>query len=180
MSVVNPHFNHYQERCYIIGQTLKRMVLMLTWLLTVSGAKVIKGSSLMLVLSIPSQSYTDMTLPACYKCAKELKKRKYEQRIREIEHGSFSPLMFGTTGGVGPTASLFLKRLALLLSEKNQRPYSINMNLIRCKYSFSVLHSSIPCLRGSRSSTYCDSPFPTTSSNDVDRAISEGQFTISI
>ena len=117
-----------------------------------------------------------MTLPACYKRAEEHKKRKYDKRIREVEHGSFSPLIFATTGGIGPTASLFLKRLALLLTEKNQRPYSINMNLIRCKYSFSVLHSSIRCLRGSRSSTYTvmfqfQQPPRTTSIRLLPRAI---------
>ena len=34
------------------------------------------------------------------------KKRAYDQRVREIEHGSFSPLVFSTTGGMGTTAKV--------------------------------------------------------------------------
>ena len=37
-------------------------------------------------------------LPQCYRRAKLEKKRAYEQRIWEIEFGSFSPLVFSTTG----------------------------------------------------------------------------------
>ena len=40
-------------------------------------------------------------LPQCYRRAELEKKRAYEQRIREIEFGSFSPLVFSTTGGLG-------------------------------------------------------------------------------
>ena len=52
-----------------------------------------------------SSTYANMSLSACYHRAEELKKRKYDQRIREVEHGTFSPLIFATTGGVGPVAS---------------------------------------------------------------------------
>ena len=38
-------------------------------------------------------------LPQCYRRAELEKKRAYEKRIREIEFGSFSPLVFSTTGG---------------------------------------------------------------------------------
>lgn len=69
-----------------------------------------------------SPTYANMSLPACYQRAEKLKKRKYDQRVRDIEHGSFSPLIFATTGGVGPIASSFLKRLGLLISEKSQQP----------------------------------------------------------
>ena len=99
-----------------------------------------------------SSTYANMSLSACYHQAEELKKRKYDQRIREVEHGTFSPLIFATIGGVGPVASSFLKRLALLFSEKSRIPYSSTLNLLRCKLSFLILKSSIRCLRGSRSS----------------------------
>ena len=33
-----------------------------------------------------------------------LKKRAYDQRIREIEHGAFFPLVFSCTGGMGRAA----------------------------------------------------------------------------
>ena len=39
-----------------------------------------------------SPSYQNQSLRSCYKTNEELKKRKYDQRIREIEHGCFHPL----------------------------------------------------------------------------------------
>ena len=50
-------------------------------------------------------------LPQCYRRAELEKKRAYEQRIREIEFGSFSPLVFSTTGGLGSTATVVLRDL---------------------------------------------------------------------
>ena len=52
------------------------------------------------------------------------KKRCYEERIREIEHGSFTPLVLSAAGGIGPAATIVYKRLASLISEKQGRPYS--------------------------------------------------------
>ena len=37
------------------------------------------------------------SLMACYRANEEIKKRKYDQRIREVEHASFSPLIFSTS-----------------------------------------------------------------------------------
>jgi len=43
-------------------------------------------------------------------------KRKEEKRVRSTcersEHGSFSSLVFSTSGGVGPTANVDYKRIA--------------------------------------------------------------------
>ena len=89
------------------------------------------------------------SLMACYRANEEIKKRKYDQRIREVEHASFSPLIFSTSGGFGPISSLFIKRLSHLHAEKFQRPYSIVVNYIRCRYSFSILKLALRCLRGS-------------------------------
>ena len=79
------------------------------------------------------------------------KKRAYDQRIREIEHGSFSPLVFSTTGGMGTTATVVYKRLAAMMAEKYEKPYGQIIQLIRCKLNFSLLRSAIMCIRGSRS-----------------------------
>ena len=37
------------------------------------------------------------------------KKRAHEQRIREVEHSSFTPLVFSATGGMGREATCFYK-----------------------------------------------------------------------
>ena len=119
-----------------------------------------------------SPYYQSKSLRQCYRDNESLKKRKYEQRIREVEHGCFSPLIFSTTGGFGPVSAIFIKRLATLHSEKYQRPYSITINMIRCRYSFAILKAAIRCLRGSRSKV------KSFDSNDFIRAASEAHLTI--
>ena len=82
-------------------------------------------------------------LPQCYRRAELEKKRAYEQRIREIEFGSFSPLVFSTTGGLGSTATVVFKRLASLIADK--QPYSKTLFWLRCKVSFSLLIGQLSC-----------------------------------
>ena len=60
--------------------------------------------------------------------------------------------MFSTGGGLAPIAIQVYNRLALMVSEKSDRQYSSVINYIRCKLSFSLIRSTIRCLRGSRSS----------------------------
>ena len=45
-------------------------------------------------------------------------KRKHQQRVLDVEIGSFTLLVFGTNGGMGADCNCFLKRLAKKLSEK--------------------------------------------------------------
>lgn len=90
-------------------------------------------------------------LPTCYRKHENQKKRAYEQRVREVERGSFTPLVMALTGGLGKAASVCYKRLASLISAKRDVPYSNTMAWIRCSLSFSLLRSSIQCIRGARS-----------------------------
>ena len=78
--------------------------------------------------------------------------RAYEERVREIEHGSFLPLVFSTSGGMGPIATVVYKRIASQIAEKRDQPYNRTLFWIRCKPSFSLLQSAMMCIRGSRSS----------------------------
>ena len=52
-----------------------------------------------------------------FKEQQEEKKRKYQQKALDVEMGSFTPLVFGTNGGMGADCNCFLKRLA----EKSQK-----------------------------------------------------------
>ena len=72
------------------------------------------------------------TLAQCYRKNELKKKRAYEERVREIEHGSFSPLVFSAAGGMGTIATVVYKRLASLLAEKQGRPYSSTLHWLRC------------------------------------------------
>ncbi len=92
------------------------------------------------------------SMSATYRSHEKEKKRQYEQRVREIEHSSFCPLVFSLTGGLAPIATTFYKRLASQLSEKWKQPYGPTMRWLRCRTSFSLLRSCIMCIRGARSS----------------------------
>ena len=48
------------------------------------------------------------------------KERHYNQRVIDVEHGSFSPLVFSPYGECGREAERFLTELVQKLSEKKQ------------------------------------------------------------
>ena len=67
-----------------------------------------------------------------------------------VEHGTFTPLVIGTNGGMGVECSKFLANLAEMLSKKQNEEYSDVMGWLRTKLSFEVLRAAILCVRGSR------------------------------
>jgi len=76
--------------------------------------------------------------------------REYGERIRNVEHGDFTPMIVATTGGIGYQGTLVLKRLGVILAEKINEQLSVTMSFLRCRLSFAILKSAILCLRGSR------------------------------
>ena len=97
-------------------------------------------------------------------------RRVYDERIREIEHGSFSPLVFSTADGMRPTANVVYKRIVSMIADKQGKQYSKTMNWLKCKPTFSLLHSAVMCLRGSRSSLHIP-----INCEKIDLALAEGQ-----
>ena len=51
----------------------------------------------MLTLSVTREKQ----YPQSFKEQEEKEKRKYQQRVLDVERGSFTPLVFGTKGGMG-------------------------------------------------------------------------------
>jgi len=90
------------------------------------------------------------------------KMREYGERVREVEQGTFTPLVFTTSGGIAPRAVTFYSCLTQKLSEKRQ-PKSCVVAWIRCRLAFSLLRSSLLCLRGTR-----NKPVKYTSIKDLD------------
>ena len=74
---------------------------------------------------------------------KNQKKWQYNQRIIEVDHGSFSPLVFSPNGGIGREGERYLTELALKLSEKKQMNHSIAISWRRDKLSFNFLRSAV-------------------------------------
>ena len=71
------------------------------------------------------------SLSSMYRAQKNEKKRQCSERVREVEHASFTPLVLSATGGWAREASVFYKRLASLLADKWYQPYSSTMNWLK-------------------------------------------------
>ena len=70
----------------------------------------------------------------------------------DIEHGTFTPLIFTTTGGMGKECSSYHSRLAELIAiKKGAEDYAKTISWIRARTSFALLRSALICLRGTRS-----------------------------
>ena len=78
------------------------------------------------------------------------KKRKYQQRVLEVEMGSFTPLIFGSNGGMGEECKMFMKHLAEELAEKDAEGYPFVISWLRTRISFEILKSVNTSIRGSR------------------------------
>ena len=80
-----------------------------------------------------------------------------------VEHGTFTPLIFSLNGVMAPECERFHKQLANKIATKTEQNYSKIMTMIRCKLSFIILRACLMCVRGSRShltSNTSDSALP--------------------
>ena len=59
------------------------------------------------VTHVNSKCYQSKPTSEVFK-EQEEKKRKYQQRVLDVEMGSFTPLVFGTNGGMGNECQRFL------------------------------------------------------------------------
>ena len=85
---------------------------------------------------------------SCYRQHERAKRKKYEERVVEVEKASFTPLVFSTLGGASSLTTIFLKHLASLLAEKRDIQHSIVLGWLRARLNFSRLHAAIACICG--------------------------------
>ena len=97
-----------------------------------------------------SPSYSDKSVEQIYAQHEREKKSKYNSRVLQVEKGSFTPLIFSTTGGMGPECTKYHKRVAELVSRKRGETYSDVVNFIRTRIRFSLLRSILVAVRGER------------------------------
>ena len=65
-------------------------------------------------------------------------KVKYEERIDQIEKGSFCPLIFSTSGGVGPLCDNVHKKLTGRIAIKRKENYGDVIRFIRTRLRFAL------------------------------------------
>ena len=80
------------------------------------------------------------------------KKRQYNDRIIQVEHGTFTPLVFSTSGGESPECKKYHKHLASLISNKRKESYADTISFIRRKIRFCILRTALVSIRGFRAS----------------------------
>ena len=98
-------------------------------------------------------SQRNMTLKSITRKHELEKKRNYNKRVMEVEHGSFTPLVFTTSGVMGHECSIYHKSLAQKISDKRKEKYEDIIRYLRIKLSFLAVKATLLCLRGSRSRT---------------------------
>ena len=64
-----------------------------------------------------ADSYSDLTPKQVCKKYENEKKRQYAERVMEIEQGTFTPLVFTTTGGMADECVKYHSRLAELIKK---------------------------------------------------------------
>ena len=102
------------------------------------------------VVSPLARSYNNKKTAQLFKESEAVKQREYGERIREVEHADFSPLVFTCTGGLAPQCSVVVKRLAERLATKKNIAFSVVSGWLRCRLNFALLRTTILCIRGTR------------------------------
>ena len=118
-------------------------------------------------------TYSNQTLKAAHKSNENSKKRLYAERVINVEHGTFTPLVFSCLGGMSVECAHFFNRLSDKLSEKRNICTSQGRTWIRTKLSFCLLRATHLCIRGSR--TRKQFSVSSLSSTDIQKSLIEAQ-----
>ena len=98
-----------------------------------------------------SESQRHLTSEKIFTKQEREKKRQYNNRIMNIEHGTLTLLVFSVNGRMTKWCLIFYN---LFLLERSQISLVVFMkkffSIIKCKLSFLILRDSLMCVRGSR------------------------------
>ena len=120
------------------------------------------------VFNPKAKRYANQKTEKAYEVNEKEKKRQYNERIIQLEHGTFTPLVFSASGGLGRECEKFYNRLALMIAEKRNHHYSLTVTWMRRKILFSLMNSITTCIRGSRSLfCYSNQNLPTSTEHDI-------------
>ena len=86
-------------------------------------------------------------LAKSYRINENEKKKAYNDRVMQVEHGSFTPLVMSAAGGMTRECSKFYSRLSEMIAEKRKECYSLIAAWVRRKICFSLIKSIGMCLR---------------------------------
>ena len=102
------------------------------------------------VFHAPAPSNASKHIPAMYISHEQEKKRSYNARVLEVEKGTFTPVVFSTTGGMGNEAGKLLKKLAQRIEMTKGQRYSDAVSFMRRRLRFELLKTTCIAIRGDR------------------------------
>ena len=116
-----------------------------------------------------SPSYVNKPIQQVYATHEQEKKRCYNERVLQVERGSFTPIVGSTFGGWGNEAKIYHKRIAKLIALKRNEEYADLINYIRTRLRFCLLKSVLVAVRGVRGKCRPAAPLSSVSFNLVER-----------
>ena len=95
-------------------------------------------------------SYKNKSIEQLYTSHEQEKKRAYNERVLQVEKGSFTPIVMSTAGGMSKEAAKHHRRIAQLIADKRKEEYSHVMSYLRTRLRFNLLKSTLVAIRGIR------------------------------
>ena len=121
-------------------------------------------------MQVNSKCYQNKPTSEVFKEQQDQKKHKYQQRVLDVEEGSFTPSVFGNNGGMGNRCQHFLKHLTHKIAQKDTEPYNTVIAWLTMQISFNLSRSVQDYMRGSRT------PFNGKTEHSLDCKISKKGF----
>ena len=97
-----------------------------------------------------ARSYRGRSLDTAYRQHEREKKNKYLERIINVQHGTFTPLVFTVFGGMSHECTRYYNWISDLLAEKTQVMQAEATNFVHTQFAFCLLRSVLLSVRGSR------------------------------
>ena len=98
-----------------------------------------------------AQRHLNQTLENSFLSNEREKKKAYNKRVIDVEHGCFTPLVFTPYGACGREADRCISELSHVIAKKRDICQSMVTNWLRTKICFALVKAAVLCLRGSRS-----------------------------
>ena len=83
-----------------------------------------------------AKRYANQEFRKSYEVNEKEKKKQCNERILQVEHRTFTPLVISATGGIGHENRKFYARPSEMISEKRKENYTIIASWLRRKISF--------------------------------------------
>ena len=97
-----------------------------------------------------SSRYQSKSLKQCFAVNEREKKRLCNRRILEVEHASFTPLIFTIYDTMGIDCRSSVSKLSELFAIEEDLPKSTVKSRVKRKINFALMRSMLICLRSSR------------------------------